>query len=327
MSDRSFKPIVEGTVYNPDVKENPAMGHRTPRASVVVRTKNCEKIIGQTLTALFSQDFKDFELIVVDSGSTDHTLDIVRNYPCNLVNMDPNEYLSGRSLNLGASHARADVLVFLNSDTVPLTPHALGLLVAALDDPGVQAAFARQVPRPDAKSWVRHEVGVAFPDSEDDLSFLVPFAAPFSAMRRSAWDEHPFFEDAWGSEDTEWGHWARLNNRKITYVKDARAMHSHNHNLRQLYGRLYTEGEALALILRDKDSLAASCGRGVVATARDCAYAIRHGCLADLPIIPIRRAVMHWAYYKGHKLGERRLRTGDTDPTTGQQTILKRYDG
>jgi rhamnosyltransferase len=110
-------------------------------------------------------------------------------------------------------------------------------------------------------------------------------------------------------------------------VKDARAMHSHNHNHRQLYGRLFTEGEAMALIHRDKDSLAASCGRGIVAAARECVYAIRQGCLADLPSIPVRRAVMHWAYYQGHKLGEHRVLTGDNDPTRGQQIILKRYEG
>jgi glycosyltransferase involved in cell wall biosynthesis len=302
------------------------MDEEMPRVSVIVRTKNCENIIGQTLTALFSQDFKDFELIVVDSGSTDRTLDIVADYPCKLVHMDPNEYLSGRSLNLGASHARAGVLVFLNSDTVPLAPNAVGLLVAALDDPEVLAAFARQVPRPDARSWVRHEVSAAFPDS-DEAPAWITFAAPFSSMRRSAWEEHPFFEDAWGSEDTEWGYWAQTSGKRITYVKDACAMHSHNHNLRQLYGRLYTEGEAMALILRDKDSLAASCGRGVVAAARESAYAIRHGCLADLPLIPIRRAVMHWAYYKGHKLGEKRVATGDGDSSIGQDIILKRYEG
>lgn len=311
---------------NNDRKVNTPMAQEIPRVSVVVRTKNCENIIGQTLAALFSQDFKDFELIVVDSGSTDKTLGIIGGYPCTLVQMDPNEYLSGRSLNLGASHARGEVLVFLNSDTVPLTPDALGLLVAALDEPDVHAAFARQVPRPDARSWVRIEVGSAFPDRDAPPPWIT-FAAPFSSMRRGAWEEHPFFEDAWGSEDTEWGYWAQTSGKGIRYVKDACAMHSHNHNLRQLYGRLYTEAEAMALILRDKHTLATSFGQGIVAAARDCAYAIRHGCISDVPSIPVRRAVMHWAYYKGHKLGEHRLRTGDRDPTTGQKVILKRYDG
>lgn len=296
-----------------------------PRVSVIVRTKNCETIIGQTLAALFSQDFRDFELIVVDSGSTDRTLDIVAHYPCTVIHMAPGDYLSGRALNLGATHARATLLVFQNSDTVPLAPNALGLLVAAFDDPNIQAAFARQVPRPDARSWVRLEVSSAFPDREEPPPWIT-FAAPFSAMRRVAWEDHTFFEDAWGSEDSEWGYWAKKNQRAIKYVKNARVMHSHNHNFRQLYGRLYTEGEAMALILGGKECLAATCAKALVATVREFVYAIGHLHLADLPTIPVRRAVYHWAYYKGHRLGQQRLAKGDRDPTTGQRIILKRYE-
>ncbi len=302
------------------------MNDSIPTVSVIIRTKNCANIIGQTLKALFSQHYKDFELIVVDSGSTDQTLDIVEEFPCTVVHMPPEEYLSGRSLNLGASHARADLLVFQNSDTVPLSPDALGNLVAALDDPKVDAAFGRQVPRPEAWSWVRLEVSSAFPDA-DETPRWIPFAAPFSAMRKSVWEEHPFFEDAWGSEDTEWGYWARANSKRIRYVKEARVMHSHNHNLRQLYGRLFTEGEALALILADKESLISAFRKGMAGSMRDWAFALRHAYFGDLFFIPVRRAVMHWAYYKGHKLGAHRLATGNHDPATGQNVILKRYDG
>jgi rhamnosyltransferase len=297
-----------------------------PKVSVIVRTKNVSRIIGQTLKALFSQRFQDFELIVVDSGSTDDTLDIVETFPCTVVHMDPKDYLSGRSLNLGASHARSEILVFQNSDTVPLSPDALGTLLAAFDDPEVDAAFARQLPRPEAWSWVRHEVESAFPDA-DETPPWIPFAAPFSAMRKRVWEEHPFFEGAWGSEDTEWGYWALANSKRIRYVKDSQVMHSHNHNLRQLYGRLFTEGEALAIILRGKASLWRSFGSGLMGAVRDWAYALRQFDLRGLFVIPVRRAVMHWAYYKGHKFGEHRLATGDDDPATGQKIILKRYEG
>jgi len=302
------------------------MNTSVPRVSVIVRTKNNENVIAQSLAALFSQEFRDFELVVVDSGSTDGTLSIVSKYPCNLVHMRPEEYISGKALNLGASHARGGVLAFQNSDTVPLAPNALGLLVSALDDMETQAAFARQMPRPDAWSWVRHELSSAFPDSEEPPPWIT-FEAPFSVMRKSAWQEHPFFEDEWGTEDTEWGYWAKKNGKKIKYVREALVMHSHNHNLRQLYGRLFCDGEALAMILGDKDNALFTCGRGLLATVRELAFAIRQFCFADVFYIPIRRAVMHWAYYKGHKLGEHRLLTGDRDPTTGQRIILKRYEG
>ncbi len=299
---------------------------KRPRVSVIVRTKNCENVIGQSLAALFSQDYQDFEVIVVDSGSTDSTLEIVGKYPCTLIHMPPEEYISGKALNLGAAHARGEWLVFQNSDTVPLAPDALTLLVAALDDPDVQAAYARQVARPDAWSWVRLELESAFPDSDATPPWIT-FEAPFSIMRKTAWEEHPFFENAWGSEDTEWGYWAKKNGKKIRYLKNVLAMHSHNHNLRQLYGRLFCDGEALALFLGDKNNPLAECGRAFSAILKEWAYAMRQGEFADLPYIPVRRAVMHWAYYKGHKLGEWRLATGDKDAKRGQRVILKRYQG
>ena len=302
------------------------MDEKTPRVSVIVRTKNVENIIGDTLEALASQDFMDYELIVVDSGSTDSTLDIVNQYPHKLVTIEPNEYISGKALNLGVMNASTDLLVFVNSDTVAMKSESLRLLVEALDDPSVDAAFGRQMPRPEAWSWVRCEMESAFPDAEETPPWI-SFEAPFSIMRRAVWEEHPFFEGAWGSEDTEWGYWARDNDKKVLYIKDAEAMHSHNHNLRQLYGRLFCDGEALAIILRDKVSFLGCMGRGVMEILREWRYVVRHGHLSDVFYIPIRRAVMHWAYYKGHKLGEHRLATGDDDPTKGQQLILKRYEG
>jgi rhamnosyltransferase len=300
--------------------------NKIPRVSVIIRTKNCDNIVGQALEALFSQNYKDFELIVVDSGSTDNTLDIVSKYPCKLIHIPPNEYISGKALNLGVSNSRTELLVFQNSDTVPINPEALGLLIEALDDPNVHAAFARQMPRPDAWSWVQYELDSAFPYADESPPWIT-FEAPFSAMRRSAWEEHPFFEEQWGTEDTEWGYWARDNGKKIRYVKDSQVMHSHNHNLRQLYGRLFCDGEALALILKNKETILSSFFSGVNASIREIMYALKNGYFLDVFYIPIRRAVMHWAYYKGHKLGEHRLATGDKDPTKGQQVILKRYEG
>ena len=46
--------------------------------SIIMRTKNSDWVVGQTLKSLYSQTFQDFELIIVDSGSTDNTLNIIK---------------------------------------------------------------------------------------------------------------------------------------------------------------------------------------------------------------------------------------------------------
>jgi rhamnosyltransferase len=301
------------------------MAEKGPSVSVIMRTKNSAGVVEQALAALFSQEQRDFELLVVDSASTDRTLEIVRAYPCRLIEIAARDYYPGAVLNRAIEATTGDLLVFQNSDTVPLSPRALGDLVGVFADPEVQAAFGRQLPRPEAHTWVRRDYEVAFPAAPSTPDWL-PYALPFAAMRRSAWKEHPFYSEAWGSEDTEWGFWARRQGRRIAYVASAVVMHSHNYRLRQLYGRRFIEGEADAFIHADRLSAGQTLWRFALAAARDVPYHLARRDLPGLAGIPARRGVYHWAYYRGHKLGERRRRTGDTDTSVGQSVVLDSYD-
>ena len=199
------------------------MKKATPRVSVIMRTKNADWVVGQALAALSSQTFTDFELIVVDSGSTDRTLDIVRHYPCDLVEISADDYFPGPVLNMAIERAAGEIIVFQNSDVVQLDAGCLGRLVAAFDDDEVQAAFARQVPRPEAHAWVRRDYAQSFPANGMAPPWMT-FSLPFAAMRRSIWRERPFYTDAWASEDSEWGHWGRSNGHRIEYVPGGRGI-------------------------------------------------------------------------------------------------------
>jgi len=297
----------------------------SPRVTVIMRSKNADWVIGQALAGLFSQDFDDFELLVIDSGSTDRTLELVRSYPHRLVGIAPEEYFPGPVLNRGVEASDSEILVFQNSDAVPLTTSTLRRLVEAFDDPTVDAALTRQIPRPEADTWVRRDYAVSFPDADRTPPWIT-LSLPMAAMRRSAWEKHPFYSDAWGSEDTEWGHWARSNGMKIAYVRDALCMHSHNYTLKQLYGRRFIEGEADAFIYGRNESLPKAAARTVVSTLRDWKECVRDRDWADVPRVPVRRAVFHWAHLVGHRHGAARRHSGDTDTTTGQRTVLSRHD-
>lgn len=296
-----------------------------PKVTVVMRSKNSDLVIGQALAGLFSQDFTDFELLVVDSGSTDKTLEIVEQYPCRLIKIEAKAYYPGVVLNMAFAQAKADLIVFQNSDSVPLCQHTLGRLVAAFDDPEVDAALARQIPRPEAEPWVRRDYASSFPDAPRTPPWIT-LSLPLAAMRRSAWEAHNFYTDAWASEDTEWGHWAKAQGRKIKYVPRAITMHSHNYNLRQIYGRMFVEGEADAFIYRGRESFGTMAWRSFRSTAGDVIKYLKAGDLAGLPIVPIRRLIYNWAHYKGHCLGVKRLARGDSDASAGQAVVLDRYE-
>ena len=103
-------------------------------------------------------------------------------------------------------------------------------------------------------------------------------------------------------------------------------MHSHDYTSRQLYGRRFIEGEADAFIHGKREGLARALGRMLVSGARDALAALHDGDFRDLPRIPVRRAVYHWAYLQGHRHGTRRRLTGDPDPRFGQRIVLDRHE-
>jgi rhamnosyltransferase len=282
-------------------------------------------VIGQALGSLFAQEYRDFELNVVDSGSVDRTLEVVRQFPCRLKQLPAREYFPGVVLNQAIAETRTELLVFQNSDAVMLTPRTLGALLEPFADPAVQAAFARQVPRPEAATWVRRDCAASFPPTGPAPAWM-PYALPLAAMRRSIWEQHRFQTDTWGSEDTEWGYRAKRNEQHVRYVPEAVVMHSHNYTLRQLYGRRFIEGEADAFIHRDTQGVSTLVARLVRSITRDVLVHVSAGDGPGLLKLPALRLVDHWAYYRGHKLGERRVRTKDRDASQGQKIVLERYD-
>lgn len=295
------------------------------RVGIIMRSKNSAWVIDQALAALYAQHFQDFDLLVVDSGSTDATLSMVNAYPCRVERIAASDYYPGAVLNSAIGMLTHELIVFVNSDAVLLSPHSLARLVDALDQPDVAAAFGRQIPRPEADGWVRRDYAVSFPDSGDAPAWMT-LSLPLAGIRRSVWVRHPFYTDAWGSEDTEWGYWARREGLRVVYVHDALVMHSHNYTLRQLYGRRFIEGEADAFIYGGTDSLPSVVRRYLASWIRDAWWSVRTGDLRDVAAAPIRRLVYHYAYHKGRRWGEHRRQTGNTDTSAGQQVVLTRYD-
>lgn len=296
------------------------------RVDVIMRTKDSAWVVDQALAGLYSQRYRDFDLLVVDSGSKDRTLEMVRRHPHRLIEIQAKQYYPGPVLNMAIAETTSPIVVFQNSDVVPLDPYALERLLAPFDDPAVVATFARQLPRREAHTWVRRDYDAAFPERGDAPPWMY-YSLPFAAMRRSAWQEHPFYADAWGSEDTEWGHWARSQGRVVRYVADSIVMHSHNYTLRQLHGRRFIEGEADAFIFGGNESVARAALRTARAIWTDLAPHLRARDLPGLAMVGARRAVYHWAYYQGHRHGEDRLRRGDRDASVGQSVVLKSNEG
>lgn len=288
--------------------------------SVILRAKNAEAHIGSVLQALFAQTRRSFELIVVDSGSTDRTLDIVSDYPCRLIQIEAHEYYPGPVLNRAAAAAKGEFLVFINSDAILQSSTALEELLAPFEDSDVQATYARQVPRAEAYTWVRNDYEQAFPERGREPK--VPFSLCTAAMRRAIWEERPFYSWAWASEDAEWASWARANGHVIHYTPGAVVEHSHNYGLAEIYGRQFVEGEADSLIHGGTPPGLRVLRRFATSTLRDAIRLCAEASLPQMLFAPLRRAVSAAAYYRGYRHGLRRLARGNEDADHGQRIVL-----
>src|SRR6185295_410052 len=96
---------------------------------------------------------KNWELIVIDSGSNDGSQDLIRAAkPAHFIQIQPQEYNPSRVMNHGMRLASSEFGIFLNADATPQGRDWLRPLVRALQDPSTAAVFGRQIPRPDCRA-------------------------------------------------------------------------------------------------------------------------------------------------------------------------------
>ena len=210
-------------------------------ASVVIRAKNEARYIGEVLEALFGQVGADpFEVIVVDSGSTDGTLAIVRRYPARLIEIPPASFTYGRALNVGIAEANGDYVASLSAHSTPSDERWLASLVAPFRNPRVAGVVGRQIPRDNAtflELLGMRMTGLMSENSE--LRERNPrFSNANAGLRRALWQRVPFDEQVAGAEDFAWARTMQALGYLIAYEPSAAAYHSHGEPLRKHLRRI-----------------------------------------------------------------------------------------
>jgi len=286
----------------------PERGER-PFASVLVRAYNDEALVGRTLEGVFSQkvDFP-FEVVVCDDNSTDRTREVAARFPVRFFERPEGPYKPGRTLNALVAAAKGEVVVFNNSDAVPLDDRWLAELTKPLlADPGSPVfTFANQLPRPDATALVRKDSERAFGDGKVQATWRFFFSLASSATWRKTLLETPFDETIQYSEDVEWT-WRNSRREKdpvrIAYCPGARVEHSHNYTLRQLAKRFRGEGAADRRIFGETPSLFREIAGAARETLRDWAYLLpRPAGWIEIPSAPVRRLVQRVSHWRGGTL-------------------------
>ncbi len=222
---------------------------KEPLVSIIIRSFNEAWALRETLSMLPVQDYKNWELIVIDSGSTDGSDALIRGaLPRHFIQIAPADYNPARVMNLGMELAHSDYGIFLNADATPLDGGWLRPLAMALRPMRVAAVFGRQIPRPDCHAVYAHDYERCFGPKRESVRWPHFFSMASSGIRKDIWARRGFDERFRYSEDDEYTRWCRAEGYEVHYCPESVAIHSHNYTPAQAYQRAFGEARALAAV-------------------------------------------------------------------------------
>jgi len=231
--------------------------------SIILPTKNGNRHLDGVLKAIFAQKTTyRYEVIAIDSGSTDGTVELLRRFPVRLHEIAPQSFNHGATRNLGASLAKGEYLIFLSQDAEPADDRWLDQLVSPLaEDEGVAGAYPGFLPRPgchpmeqrEILDWpfISAEIGVALvkraasnPDYSTNPWPYIHFPNTCSCIRRSVLARFPF-KPVNFAEDQEWAKRVLEAGYATVFIPKAVILHSHSYPAKVQFHRCYDHGSAM----------------------------------------------------------------------------------
>ncbi len=221
--------------------------------SVVIPVKDGGADLVRCLDAIRGQVVGDkVEVVVVDSGSRDGSVEAARSHGARVHEIPPAEFGHGRTRNLGAELANGEVLVFTSQDAYAADETWLARLVASLES-GVRFAgvYGRQLPHDDATPPERYFLDFLYGpaprvqrlDGEGEPDFQQTlFSNVNSAIPRAVWREFPFAESLIMSEDQEWSRRVLQAGYELVYEPAAAVHHSHRYSIATAFRRFFDSG-------------------------------------------------------------------------------------
>jgi glycosyltransferase involved in cell wall biosynthesis len=280
--------------------------------SVVIRCKDEEEAIGRTLQELFVQEIDiPYEVVLVDSGSTDRTLEIARKYPVRIFQIPPEAFSFGYALNYGIEKSESDIIVNISAHCVPAGKDWLSTLVAPIREGRADAVYGRQVPVVGLNPFEEVSLHKHFPQ-EEKADGRVPFSNANCAFVRKMWDEVKFDEAIASWEDYLW-YLLRRNRFVFRYVPDARVIHSHAFSVSRIARTAYIDGQAFRYIkdaydfdvLEDIPSLLGKLRYATNDLSHHAGFFIRRGYLKFIFTVPFVRLCSYINYWRGYHRSRR----------------------
>ncbi len=233
------------------------------KASVVIPTLNAGPVLDRVLDAVTTQTTRwPYEVLVIDSGSTDGTLDTVSRYPSvKLHKIDKKDFNHGDTRNLGAELTSGEFIAFLTHDALPANDRWLHNLVSSIEHyPDAAGAFGKHLAWPEASPFTKRDMDAHFEmmakqplcltrdthkkryeKGDTQWRQLLHFYSDNnSCMRRSVWEKIPYRRTKFG-EDQLWADDIIREGYGKVYAPQAVVYHSHDYDETETRERNMTE--------------------------------------------------------------------------------------
>jgi GT2 family glycosyltransferase len=242
------------------------------RVSVIITTYKRWDILEVTLKALICQDWKDFEVIVVDDGSNDGTFEQVQKWQAEHANelelkvFTQENTGQGIARNNGLVHAQGELVLFIGDDIIAdpdfirqhVSQHrAAGMPCAVVGYTEWDHAGMRVTPLLAYANEAGHQFGYRYMKDGEDVPYTCFYTSNVSAPRHILGAEpfDPTFR-TYGWEDIDVGYRLAKQGVRLIFNRKARARHRHPMDLSDFYRRQVKVGDAIAALYKLHPELA-----------------------------------------------------------------------
>lgn len=253
------------SIPDPSTPQRDAPAHAL-KASVVIPMKNPGPIFREVLTAVCKQQASfDFDVLVVDSGSTDGSVEFVQAFGdprVRLIQIKPTEFGHGKTRNFAVANTEGEYAVVITHDALPVDEHWLAAMVQTADaDSRIAGVFGRHIAYPSASPYTKRDLEAHFAnfaaepvveltdraryDRDESYRQRLHFFSDNNALlRRSVWQSHPY-PDVDFAEDQIWAKHIVEAGWKKAYSAQGAVYHSHDYPLIEKLQRSFDESYAL----------------------------------------------------------------------------------
>lgn len=223
------------------------------RISIIIPTYNASKYIKKLLEVLQQQTVKYEEIIIVDSSSTDDTIEIAKSFKTKIIIISKKEFDHGETRTKAGKQAKGEILIYLTQDVLPYNKYMIENIVKPFyENEKIGASYGRQIPYNDTSLFGKHLRYFNYPkisyirDYKDKEKYGIKTAFlsnSFAAYRKKVLEEIGWFKDnIILGEDIYAGAKILKAGYKIAYVAEAKVYHSHSYTIWEEFKRYFDIG-------------------------------------------------------------------------------------